>query len=175
LFGGTTTVDAATLSQPTAWADVIQVRWQQTDLDVLSIMSSTLSASATSALTTSQTGSTSTLSASPTSALTTSQTGSTAVTAKNTNHLSTGAEAGIGVGAAVAIITIALLAGLLVLRRRRQNNLVETLTEGRENLRPEYKHELSAQYRGAPQAELDNGIYRAELGGSGEPAERCAG
>jgi len=151
LFGGTTTIDAATLSAPTAWADVIQVRWQATDSEVLAIMSSTLTTSPISPSTSAKAGS------------------STSAAATNKSHLSTSADAGIGVGAAVVII-VALLAGFLVLRHRR-NKKEPPIGPLMENQRPGYKHELSTESQGIPWRELDNERHGVEAGGFGGPVE----
>jgi hypothetical protein len=43
--------------------------------------------------------------------------------------------------------------------------------EGTDNQRPEYKHELSAKYRGVPRTELDGERPGTEAGGFRGPVE----
>lgn len=106
-----TTLNADTLASPYAWQDVIQVRWQSTDTEILSLMA-TVSAAATMS---SSPKSTPALASATSSApsFQSSESGS----AGSSSSLSTGASIGIGIGVAVAAM---ILIGFLILMVKRK-------------------------------------------------------
>jgi hypothetical protein len=104
------TVDVATLRNPTVWADIIQVRWQATDIDILSVMSSTQELASFSTSAPPSTGASSKLP---------ENTGSSKPRKHSSSH-STGARAGIGLGVSFAIILLLIGACFLWRHSRRQ-------------------------------------------------------
>ena len=141
------TLTANSLPNPTAWADIVQVRWQATDTQILAIISSEISPSRSSQASTS--AQSSGASSSVTSSSVTSSTGKESLPAHSgisSSTLSTGAKAGIGVG--VAIVVLAVVSGFLLIcwKRRRDN----ALNNGAR------MHELDRQHNGQPlKGELD--------------------
>ena len=107
------TVDPKAVESNTVYADIIGIHWAETDSQILRLMSETSSSSATAASTNvAQTGQ------GPIPVVS-----ATAPAASNSTPsaggLSTGAEAGIGIGAVVGAIALALLAYFLWRRRRK--------------------------------------------------------
>jgi hypothetical protein len=154
----------ATVTSPTVWADIIEIRWQSTDSEVLKIMSSERNA-ASSIYTPSQVSSRTTPSIPPN----TSTSSPTPQLARTTpDALSTGAKAGLGVGISVAVF---LFVGSIYWWRRRQRKPSFTPKAFMNNHSVAVNHELDARYNGRPfKGELD-GTAKVELASQIEPIE----
>ncbi|KAI4232570.1 MAG: hypothetical protein L6R40_007356 [Gallowayella cf. fulva] len=110
------TVDPKSVQSNTVYADIIGIHWAETDSQILRLMSETSSSSSVATSTTAaQTAHRTTSVVIPT----------TSPSSRSTpppGSLSSGAEAGIGIGAVVGAIALALFAYLLWLRRRKSRN-----------------------------------------------------
>ena len=146
------TVDPQTVDSNTVYADIIGIHWAETDAQVLRLLSETSSSSPTAASTNAaQTAQGPTPIASPT--------GSAASTSTpRAGGLSTGTEAGIGIGAVAGAIALALFANFLWRRRRKASNI----RGGNNEVAP-------PQYRAAQ--ELHSEQLPAELPSNGQKAQ----
>ena len=141
------TLTANSLRNPTAWADIVQVRWQETDTQILAIISSEAS------LRTSSQASTR-----PQSTMI-SSTGKESLPAyggTSSSILSTGAKAGIGIG--VAIMVLCVFGGfLLIWWKKRQHSAALSKTHTGNTLDNGAQiHELDRQHNEQPlKGELD--------------------
>ena len=146
------TVEASELVSAYGWEDVIQVRWQSTDQQVLSLMS--IEASQASELTSSPAlKATNTASPAPTASsqhATETSRSHTQQTHSVSSGLSPGASAGIGVGVALGTILVAAIGAWGFLRRKSQLRSANVPTNP--NATQEQKHYPSDINRG----ELDS-------------------
>jgi hypothetical protein len=153
-----TSINVATVSQPTVWVDEIQVRWQATDTEILQLLSSeTNSPSHTSTLKPAAASSSLPIS---TSAQTSTKgpTLSSTPPAAPPGKFSTGAK--ITIGVIIPLAVVALIFGTFIIVRRnkrkaqRRSMYVEPKYTG-------YPQELDARYNERPlKGELDAGERR---------------
>jgi hypothetical protein len=156
-----TTIDAATLASPYMFQDLIQVRWQSTDTDVLNLMSSISDAAArasTASSNTSPNGSTSPMSSSissPSSVSSSMSSSSSKIAAvdssSSADHLSGGVIAGIAMGSVIAVLVVFGLGLFVGLRKRKSNRAAPAVEVNGSHLKSHLAHERN----GTALCELD--------------------
>ncbi|KAL8728944.1 MAG: hypothetical protein Q9166_005039 [cf. Caloplaca sp. 2 TL-2023] len=161
------TIDPKTVESNTIYADIIGIHWAETDSQILRLMSQTTSSSPTAAPTNAaQTAHRTIPAVSPT-------TSASVTFTPSPGGLSTGAEAGIGIGAVVGAVAMALFAYFLWRRRRKSKNMagnteanptryhgVHELDSKQEKNHPQQRAEIPPQL--AHELPADEG--RSELG-----------
>lgn len=152
-----TTIKKSDIQSNTVWADVIQVRWNDGNSRILSLLSAT---------TTSSSRASGSRGAAPPSGLPVGQPTGTSAPGQakaKSSGLSSGAEAGIGIGAAAVAVIIAVLAFLFIRNRRRKAKGKQPYIEEQEYKPPGY-YELAEHENGQkPPVEIDNGGFVGEL------------
>ncbi|KAG8528151.1 uncharacterized protein KY384_007067 [Bacidia gigantensis] len=162
-----TTISPAKVSN-TVYADVIQVQWQDSDQNIIQLMSqkdaeATMQSSSSSASPASTTPAAASQTNAPTS--------TAAPTSSADSGLSSGAKAGIGVGVALGVLAIMALAAFLFLRRRKRRKPHDPASEStlKDWKGPAY-HEMDPTQTGLPPQEMD-ARHISEAAGSVPPIE----
>ena len=137
------------------YADIIQIQWAATDSGVLRLMSQTTSSSSSMAQTTPAQTAHRTV---PNAAQTVTST-STATPAISQGGLSTGAEAGIGIGAAIGAIGLALLGYLLWRQRKKQKSRAVGDKEAIPPQQQQHQQQQQQQYRVAHELDHEQKKY----------------
>ena len=170
----TQSLDARWLQLPYGWEDVIKVRWQSTDEQVMRLMSEASLEAAIQSTSTAVTSSAIPSSARPGATSSSEFAASTsAAPLLSSKHLSSGASAGIGIGAALGVLLVAAVGVWIFQRRRRhprpENDDKAEPSPGHSPLRSRHGsltriHELSQDASKNTWNELDGTAEIYELG-----------